>query len=167
MNELIAIKTQAIGSAICQTVNARDLHEALVSQKDFTNWIKQQIDRAFLIENSDFAIFALKGENPGRPRIEYLLTVDAAKNIAMMSGTQRGQEVRSYFIECERRAHAPVDVQGATDPQGRSPGPHCRRHRHLLPARYRQAAERAAYAPAALDASQRLDLPPQWLLGLA
>jgi hypothetical protein len=57
---------------------------------------------------------ALLGEGPGPPpRVEYFLTIDAAKHIAMMSGTDRGFDVRDYFIECERRAKAPavIDVR--------------------------------------------------------
>ena len=36
-------------------------------------------------------------------RIEYHFTISAAKEIAMMSGSPKGKEVRLYFIECEKR----------------------------------------------------------------
>jgi phage anti-repressor protein len=32
------------------------------------------------------------------------LTVEVSKHIGMLSGTDKGFEVREYFIECERRA---------------------------------------------------------------
>lgn len=119
MNELIPIRIGEIAGAQQQTVNARDLHAFLGVGKDFTTWIKAQIDRARLGDGRDFVeVYAQKGENPtrevfpqkgvnpsgGRPRAEYHLTIDAAKHVAMMSGTDKGFEVRDYFIECERRA---------------------------------------------------------------
>jgi hypothetical protein len=53
------------------------------------------------------------GENSagGRPRRECFLTIDAGKHVAMMSGTDKGLEVRDYFVECERRARQAVALQ--------------------------------------------------------
>lgn len=77
-------------------------------KKDFSNWIKKQIERARLLENRDYIVFAQKGENlndkSGRPSIEYFLTLEAGKHIAMLSGTEKGFEVREYFLECEKVA---------------------------------------------------------------
>lgn len=104
MNELITISSRRIGAQEVKTVNARDLHAFLEIGKDFTNWVKDQIQRARLIENRDYVVFAQQGESGGKPRSEYYLTIDAGKHIAMMSQTEKGFEVRDYFIECERRA---------------------------------------------------------------
>ena len=40
-------------------------------------------------------------------RLDYYLTIEAAKQIAMMSGCDKGFEVRNYFLECERIAKRP------------------------------------------------------------
>jgi anti-repressor protein len=95
-----------IGADQVQTVNARDLHAFLEIGKDFSTWMKAQIERARLQQGRDFEVFTQKGENlsGGRPATEYCLTLDAGKHIAMMSGTDKGFEVREYFIQCERRA---------------------------------------------------------------
>lgn len=105
-NQLITVSSLAIGSELTQTVNARELHSFLEVGKDFSSWIKVQIDRARLVENRDFIVFTQKGENPngGRPSSEYHLTIESGKHVAMMSGTDKGFEVRDYFIECERVA---------------------------------------------------------------
>lgn len=110
MPELIPVRTIILADLPEQTCNARDLHGILGVGKDFSNWIKAQIERARLVDGRDFVtaeVLAQKGGNPGgRPRIDYHLTIDAAKHVAMMSGTDKGYQVREYFLECERRAKA-------------------------------------------------------------
>lgn len=107
--ELVKIERSQIDGQSVQTVNARELHGYLGVGKDFSNWIKAQIKRADLVEGVDYVVLALLGDpmNP-KPAREYALTLDSAKNIAMLSGTAKGKEVRAYFIECERKVLAPV-----------------------------------------------------------
>ena len=106
MNSLIAINNGNIGGATVQAVNARDIHAFLEVGKDFSNWIKAQIKRARLAENRDYVAFAQKGVGGKFDAIEYHLTIEAGKHVSMMSGTDKGFEVRDYFIECERKAKA-------------------------------------------------------------
>lgn len=108
--QLIKITSRQIGHAPIQTVNARELHSYLGVGKDFSNWVKAQIKRADLVEGIDY-LLAQKGEklpSGTKYRTEYHLTIDAGKNIAMLSGTAKGKEVRRYFIDCEARAKAAV-----------------------------------------------------------
>lgn len=116
MNEIIPMQPHAIGGATVQTVDARELHGFLEVGKDFSSWIKVQFERARLVEGRDY-LLTKKGENPGggRPRTEYAITIEAAKHIGMMSGTEKGFQVRDYFIECERLAQAPA-LPDFTDP---------------------------------------------------
>jgi phage anti-repressor protein len=85
------------------TVNGRDIHSFLAIGKDYSNWIRAQIKRAHLIENMDYIVFAQMGKNPhaGRPLQEYAFTFDAAKHICMRSSTDKGHEIRRYFLDCE------------------------------------------------------------------
>ena len=111
--EIVKIESSQIAGKPVQTVNARGLHESLAVKKDFSDWVKAQIKRAMLTEGQDFLAIPQKGENPsgGRPSIEYHLTLEAGKHIAMLSGTAKGKQVRDYFIECERRAIAAAPAQ--------------------------------------------------------
>lgn len=86
-------------------VNARELYYFLGVGKDFSSWIKKQIERCDLVEFQDFEVFTQKGENlqGGRPASEYALSLDAAKEISMMSQCEKGKQARRYFIECEKK----------------------------------------------------------------
>ena len=70
---------------------------------------KEQIERCDLIEYQDFEVFTQKGENlqGGRPTSEYALSLDAAKEISMMSQCEKGKQARRYFIECEKKLSNP------------------------------------------------------------
>ncbi|MFT8245184.1 antA/AntB antirepressor family protein [Roseomonas sp. BN140053] len=114
---------QVIGGARVQTVDARDLHSALGVRKRFTDWAKQQINRLRLHPDRDYRgeVSPLEGINSGRGRPEatYWFTLDAAKHVAMMANTEKGFEVREYFIECERRVHGEAIIppaQAVVDP---------------------------------------------------
>jgi len=104
-----------------RAINARDLWQALEIGKEFANWIKYQIQSLDLEENVDYIVFAKNGKNPkgGRPAVEYMLTLDAAKHIAMASKTPQGKKVRQYFIEVEKRVRAQnrIDLQALLQEQ--------------------------------------------------
>lgn len=99
MEELIKI-TESNGK---KYIDARELHDFIESKRDFSNWIKDRIEKYGLVENEDFVVFANFGENPkgGRPQIEYALSVDAAKELSMVEGNEEGYQARRYLIERE------------------------------------------------------------------
>jgi phage anti-repressor protein len=110
IGDLIAIEERRIGGED-RAVSARRLRAALGVKRDFTAWIKSQLKRAKLVEGEDYIRILLtqKGEQTGsggHNRADYLLTLDAAKHVALMSGTTRGREVRAYFISVEKKARA-------------------------------------------------------------
>lgn len=112
MNALIPLQVGVMGGQSVQTVNARELHAFLGVSRDFSSWTKDQIERARLVEDRDFIRLPENGERQnqglsGQGRIDYHLTIEAAKHIAMLCGTDKGFEVRDYFIECERRVRNP------------------------------------------------------------
>lgn len=101
-NQLVKIQSQNINNQQTNTVSARELHSALELKTEFTNWTKQFMDE--FNEGVDF--IRIEGKlNPTNnvPIIEYLFTIDMAKQVAMLARTARGKEVRLYFIECEKK----------------------------------------------------------------
>ena len=53
------------------------------------------------LENQDYSTFTKIVERA--KRIEYALTIDTAKEIAMVEGNDKGKQARQYFIECEKK----------------------------------------------------------------
>jgi anti-repressor protein len=49
----------------------------------------------------DFCCEFSKNGQRGRPLEKIFLTIDCFKQFCMMAGTQKGKEVRRYFINCE------------------------------------------------------------------
>lgn len=117
MNELIKIDYREIGCATVHTCNARDLHSFLGVQTAFKDWISRRIDEYGFSDNKDFCSF-LSESKGGRKAKEYAVSLDMAKELAMVERNEKGKEVRQYFIECERRAKAvAVDpMQALNDP---------------------------------------------------
>lgn len=110
MTELIKITTNESGN---QVVSARELHKFLESKQQFADWIKNRIDKYGFIENQDFEVFQDFMNNPsgGRPLKEYALTIDMAKELAMVEGNEKGKQARRYFIECEKLAKQLMNTQ--------------------------------------------------------
>ena len=97
MTELISIKEYK-GQKV---INARELHYFLESRRDFSTWIKDRIEKYGFIENQDYSTFTKIVERA--KRIEYALTIDTAKEIAIVEGNDKGKQARQYFIECEKK----------------------------------------------------------------
>ena len=101
MKELIKVQNRE-GKSI---VSARDVWEFLEAKKQFADWVKARISKYGLIEGQDFTTFSPNGEK-GRPEIQYYLTLDTAKQLAMVEGNGKGREARQYFIDCEKALNA-------------------------------------------------------------
>ena len=102
MNELIPLQPQTINGNAVETVNAKELHEFLEVRSKFADWIKNRISEYDFTVNQDFTTVSKNLENGGRS-IEYYITLDMAKELAMVERTEKGKQARQYFIECERK----------------------------------------------------------------
>lgn len=107
MNELIKI-AEKDGT---QLVNARDLHESLQVGRDFSNWVKDRIEKYGFAEGEDFFKQEILSSpnlvsSKSRPQkmIEYFLTLDMAKELAMVENNEVGRNVRRYLIKVEKKA---------------------------------------------------------------
>ncbi|EAL7068114.1 antA/AntB antirepressor family protein [Campylobacter jejuni] len=80
---------------------ARDLHFFIDAKRQFANWINERIENYDFIENQDYIIELVYTK--GRPRKEYYITLDMAKELCMVENNEKGRQARRYFIECEKR----------------------------------------------------------------
>ena len=81
----------------------------------FADWIKNRINEYDFVENQDFISFSENLEKPtgGRPSQEYFITLDMAKELAMVERTEKGKQARQYFIECEKKLKSQIAPQPA------------------------------------------------------
>lgn len=108
MNQIIKINTNEQGEV---NVSARELYQALEVKKRFSAWFETNSKQ--LIEGVDFtSVLSGTVVNNGAVKQiqDYSLTVDAAKQIAMMSGTDKGREIRLYFIQVEKAWNSPDQI---------------------------------------------------------
>lgn len=90
------------------TLSARELHEFLGIKSVFTTWFNRMCEYGFQ-ESNDF-LPKLEESSGGRPLTDYEITLDMAKEIAMIQRSDKGKEVRQYFLELERRWNSPEAV---------------------------------------------------------
>lgn len=101
------------------TVSAKNLHIALGVGNDFSTWIKLRIDEYGFVLGHDYVVFdssdfrnkRLDFEQSGgtwkskrggdRRSKDYLLSLDMAKEVAMVERNELGRAVRRYLIHCE------------------------------------------------------------------
>lgn len=90
------------------TVSARELHEGLEIKTAFKDWFPRMCEYGF--ENGrDFCSF-LSESTGGRPRQEYKITIDMAKQICMIQRTEKGKQYRQYFLDLEKAWNTPEQV---------------------------------------------------------
>lgn len=114
MTDLIQISKTTINGAEINSVNLRDLHTLLELKSNFSHWLKDQVEILQTYEegidyirttkdrsNSTVVVknhLSLKGKQS-----EYVISLDMAKHLAMLSKTSKGKEIRKYFIEVEKQ----------------------------------------------------------------
>ena len=102
MKNLISITKSEIGTEELNSVNARDIHEYLEVKTRFNDWIKRAIERYDFRENIDYSKMSILQHGNPNPIIDYIVTLDMAKELAMLENNEKGKEIRKYFIKIEK-----------------------------------------------------------------
>jgi phage anti-repressor protein len=104
--DLIPTEEQTIDGRAQLTVRATDLHSHLWTPTKFADWFQRRVKKYGFVDGVDYRVFPNSEKNHtgiGRPSVDYILSLDMAKELAMVENTDSGRKVRRYFIECERR----------------------------------------------------------------
>ena len=105
MNELINV---TLNDSHEPVVSGRQLHEALGVKTAYKDWFPRMTEYGFT-EGEDFSSF-LSESTGGRPSQDHVIKLDMAKEIAMIQRTERGKQVRQYFIQVEKDFNSPEKI---------------------------------------------------------
>lgn len=109
MNELLKINTT---DAERITVSARDLYQFLEATERFNSWF-DRMKQYGIIEGEDFTSvksFTVVNNGAHKEIDDYQLTIDTAKQIAMLQRNEKGMQARKYFIQVENAWNSPERV---------------------------------------------------------
>ena len=109
MNELISVTLNDNHEPV---VSGRQLHEALGVNSNYTTWFDRMADYGFT-ENQDYILLSNFGNQTGRGghnKVDHVIKLDMVKEIAMIQRTERGKQVRQYFIQVEKDFNSPEKI---------------------------------------------------------
>lgn len=108
MNELINVTLNDNHEPV---VSARHLHLALGIKTEYRKWFSRMTEYGFE-ENQDFSRVTQKCPTPGglQTTTDHIIKLDMAKEIAMIQRTDRGKQVRQYFIQVEKDFNSPEKI---------------------------------------------------------
>ena len=105
MNEVITVTLNDKHEPV---VSGRQLHEALGVNSRYTTWFDRMKEYGFT-EGQDF-LPNLGKSTGGRQATDHIIKLDMAKEIAMIQRTERGKQVRQYFIQVEKDFNSPEKI---------------------------------------------------------
>lgn len=109
MNEIIRINLNDNQEPV---VSGRQLHEALGVKTRYDNWFNRMTEYGFT-ENQDYLVTSIFGHNSNGGRqnkVDHIIKLDMAKEIAMIQRSERGKQVRQYFIQVEKDFNSPEKI---------------------------------------------------------
>lgn len=91
------------------TLSARGLHSFLELTERFSSWFERMKQYGF-VENQDYLGRKVFNTLAKQELQDYEITLDMAKEIAMLQRNERGKEARQHFIEIEKQWNSPERV---------------------------------------------------------
>lgn len=110
MDGLIHIQQTYIGAESVNSVNIKDLVEAIDVKTHASQWFQRQVDKYGFVEDEDYLILKSEKQTPSGLKhiLDYIVTLDTAKELAMVANTPKGRETRKYFISVEKQSVKPM-----------------------------------------------------------
>lgn len=116
MNEITETKPQVLFNINTNidkiTVSARELYKFLEITDRYSRWFERMLDYDFT-ENLDYTSVkssTLVNNGAQREIVDHQLTIEMAKEIAMLQRNEKGKQARQYFIQLEKEWNSPERV---------------------------------------------------------
>ena len=113
MNELQSIDLVDFTPDGKVEISGRQLHMKLNIGTEYAKWMTRMVEYGF-IEGVDYKVVIVKNDENrslgGRPSTDHILTLNMAKEIAMLQRTPEGQEIRRYLLKVEEDWNSPEKV---------------------------------------------------------
>lgn len=108
MNEIITVTLNENHEPV---VSGRQLHETLGVKTPYSMWFDRMVEYGFT-ENQDFLLnnSVKQTGRGGHNKVDHIIKLDMAKEIAMIQRTEKGKEVRQYFIQVEKDFNSPEKI---------------------------------------------------------
>lgn len=106
MNELIKIEINENNE---QAISARELHEKLGIKERFSVWFERVHKSMNLRDGFDYCRHTYTNAN-NQSFDDFIVPLDIAKHICMISGGEKAHAIREYFIQVERAWNSPEQV---------------------------------------------------------
>ena len=87
-----------------KTALARDVYDFVYKGQEkkqaFTHWFNRTVKKYGFVEQKDFMPIWTESTG-GRPSVDYVVSFDMGKELAMVAPTKQGSIARKYFLKCE------------------------------------------------------------------
>lgn len=143
-------------------ISASLLHRKLKVSTKFSMWFQRRVEKyAFEKEVDYFPNLGSKKQGRGNFLTDYLLTLDTAKEMAMLEENEIGRQIRRYFIAKEKElraiSHLPKEQQFLK-------GVSTQKVNGQKMYAYKQVRERAGYSTKSSSATHKLRYPNHFVL---
>lgn len=135
-------------------ISAHLLHKKLKVNTRFYDWIKRRVEKYGFQEGLDYYsnLSNRSDGKAGRQLTDYLLTLDTAKELAMLEENEVGRAIRRYFIQKEKELRSVSQLpKEAALFKGLKP----RRINDRLMYPYTELRRRSGYSPKGSSANHR------------
>ena len=109
MQNLITITPYVLNDSEINSVNSREIHSQLEIKTAYSNWIKRAIEKYGFEEGIDYA--TAKNGIGNNAMIDYIVTLDMAKELCMLDDSDKGRAFRKYLIQCEKDLNKPISFE--------------------------------------------------------
>lgn len=105
----LTIHSKDLNGQSTKTINANDLWTSLSINTPYHKWITRRIENYGFLGGEDFLkIEPNSSFLRGRPKAEYFISLDMAKELALLENNEQGRKIRKELIEAERKLREDV-----------------------------------------------------------